>query len=112
MIPRNNLREILLNDKPMYEKVFYDRGVKFIKQFETLEFNKIRPEDIKNLTLIEHYWAVGDRMYKLANKHYGDSRDWWIIAQFNNKPTDSHIQIGDRILIPKPIEKIIKILRG
>mgnify|MGYP003344114216 CR=1 FL=1 len=36
---------------------------------------------------------------KLADEYYGDSRDWWIIAKYNLKPTEAHIQIGDIIEI-------------
>lgn len=112
MFDRYSRREIMKNNLEMYKKLFMDRNVKFIRQYETPEFKTISASDISKLNIIEHYWAVGDRFYKLANKYYGDPTDWWIIAQFNNKPTDSHVKIGDKILIPTPIAKIIGLLRG
>jgi nucleoid-associated protein YgaU len=55
---------------------------------------------------------MGDKYYKLADAFYGDSRDWWVIAKFNQKPTESHVKIGDIILIPKPLSVILNYLRG
>ena len=31
---------------------------------------------------------------------------WWIIARYNNKPTDAHYTVGDEVLIPGPFSLI------
>ena len=112
MFDRYLRREIMKNDLEMYRKLFNDRNIKYVRQYETPEYKSLSPSDVSKLKIIEHYWAVGDRFYKLANEYYGDPKDWWVIAQFNNKPTDSHVSIGDKILIPTPIAKVISLLRG
>jgi hypothetical protein len=112
MIDRYLRREIMKNNLEMYQTLFKDRNVKYIRQYETPEYKSLNASDLSKLKIIEHYWAVGDRYYKLAYKYYGDSSDWWIIAQFNNKPTDAHVSIGDKILIPTPVAQVISLLRG
>jgi hypothetical protein len=61
---------------------------------------------------VEHIWVVGDKFYKLADRYYGDSRDWWIIAKFNNKPTESHVKIGETLLIPTPVQEALNVMKG
>ena len=35
-------------------------------------------------------------------KYYGDAEYWWLIAWYNNKPTESHFKLGDVVYIPLP----------
>lgn len=112
MIDRYGSRTIFKNDDEMYENIAKERNLKFINQYGTPSFSSITNEQRKNLTIVEHVWAVGDKYYKLADTHYGDSKDWWIIAKFNNKPTESHIKVGDVILIPKPLALVLDLMRG
>ena len=44
-----------------------------------------------------YYWTAGDRYWKLAEQYYGHRNYWYIIARFNNKPTEAHIDIGEEI---------------
>jgi hypothetical protein len=32
---------------------------------------------------------------------------WWVIAQYNKKPTESQLSPGDIVYIPIPLEKIL-----
>ena len=59
------------------------------------------------LTADAHIWKYGDRLYKLADQYYNDSRFWWVIAWFNNSPTESHLILGDVIFIPSPLERLL-----
>ena len=54
-----------------------------------------------------HIYKTGDRLSKIAHKHYGDSRYWWVLAWFNSKPTDFHCKIGDIIEVPKPLDEVL-----
>ena len=54
-------------------------------------------------------WSLGDRMHKFAHEAYGDSELWWVLAWFNQKPTDAHYKIGDKIAIPHPIEDLVSL---
>ena len=107
MINRYRSRQIFINNSDNYSKLFRDRNLKFIRHFETPKISSPTPEEVSNLNIINHVWSVGDKYYKLAAEYYGDARDWWVIALFNNKPTEADIQIGDIILIPTPLIEAI-----
>jgi len=64
------------------------------------------PEQIEQLTLQAHRWTLGDRFFKLAHEYYGDPEMWWVIAWFNQTPTESHVDPGDLIYIPSPLDQI------
>ena len=98
----------LKNSADLYQKTFVDRNVKFVNQYETPTFNYPTKDNLKNLDIIQHVWKDGDRFYKLAAKYYGDPRDWWIIALYNSLPTESHIKVGDVILIPTPLIQVLE----
>lgn len=112
MINRYLNRRIFNNTSEMYESLFLKRNVKFINHYNTPLYQFPDENEIKTLKIIEHIWSVGDRFYKLADKYYGDPKDWWVIAKFNNTPTESHLRIGDIVLIPTPIQQVISVMRG
>ena len=112
MINRYSSRTQAKNDLEMYENFFRERGIKFINQYKSPNFTYLSYEDTKYLTTVQHVWTVGDRYFKLSNEHYGDPKDWWIIAKYNNKPTESHVAVGDIILIPKPLNLVLDLMRG
>lgn len=107
MTERYKNRKIVKNNLEMYSDSFKRRGLKQILQYTTPNFSYINEQQFKNLVIIRHIWKEGDRYYKLAEKYYGDPRDWWIIAKFNQLPTESDIQIGDVVSIPTPIDRIL-----
>ena len=47
---------------------------------------------------------------KLAHQFYGDFKQWWVIAGFNKKPTESHVKMGDTIRIPKDISEALEVI--
>tara|TARA_R110002110_G_scaffold58768_1_gene167079 strand:+ start:385 stop:720 length:336 start_codon:yes stop_codon:yes gene_type:complete len=83
------------------------RGMEFINQYNTPKFKFPSPENSKNFSTIKHVWATGDRFFKLANRYYGDPEMWWVIAFYNQKPTEFHVELGDVIYIPTPLETIL-----
>ena len=52
----------------------------------------------------------GDRMDNLANKYYGDSRYWWVIAWWNSFPTEASITLGTPLSIPLNLEQALIVL--
>ena len=101
-----------LNNEEIYKEHFRARGVKFINHYPTANLAHPTDEQILALERVPHVWTVGDRYYKLANKFYGDSTLWWIIAWYNQKPTEAHVAIGDTIYVPLPLHKILAFLRN
>jgi|TARA_R110000824_G_scaffold192233_3_gene374260 hypothetical protein len=99
---RNNSAEI-------YEELFTNRGVKNISHFRTPIFEPLALEDRYSLMNEGHVWVVGDRYWKLADEYYGDSSLWWLIAWYNQKPTEGHLKIGDVLAIPLPLDMAMRL---
>ena len=101
-----------LNKSELYENLFFDRRVNFIEQYRTYTMHHIDATENSTLSTISHTWKLGDRFYKLAYKHYNDSSLWWIIAWYNFKPTESHVSLGEIILVPLPLSKVVSLMRN
>lgn len=112
MLDRYRDRIVGVNDSETYNKFIEDRNLKLLRQFLTPYFVYPTPDELKKVDIREHIWKTGDRFYKLANTYYGDSRDWWVIAKFNHKPTESHVMIGDILYIPVPASRILNYMTG
>jgi len=106
-ISRYRRVQTLQNNADEYSEILEDRGVKHIHHFSFNKFKSIKLKDVPSLQMEVHIWAASDRYYKLADQYYGDSTYWWVIALFNNKPLESDVLLGHRILIPMPLEMII-----
>jgi nucleoid-associated protein YgaU len=100
----------LFNDLPEHKELFDARKIKHIKHHETTRLKDLTPEDIQSVVMVPHTWRQNDMFWKLAHKNYQDANYWWIIAQFNQKPTEAHVENGDTILIPTPLRMALKIL--
>tara|TARA_R100000664_G_C2757908_1_gene146423 strand:- start:3504 stop:3845 length:342 start_codon:yes stop_codon:yes gene_type:complete len=103
-------RETTNNSSKMYKNILYNRGKKVLTHFTTPELFFPENEVISSLNIKKHIWKTGDRMFKLAHREYGDVSYWWIIAFFNQKPTDNHFEIGDVVQIPQPLELVLEIM--
>lgn len=112
MFDRFKDRQIFLNDNENYQKLFEERNVNYIRHYGTPRFKYPTQEEYLSIATIKHTWVVGDRFYKLAHQYYGDSRDWWVIAQFNNTPTESYVRIGQVLNIPTPISRVLSFMQG
>jgi hypothetical protein len=105
------MRYSYITTKTTYNETVVDRKQNYIEHYHTTNISQLTEEQISQLTPEIHIWKTGDRYFKLANKYYGDIKYWWIIAYFNKKPTEAHLSVGDKLLIPLPFEKIIKMIR-
>jgi nucleoid-associated protein YgaU len=101
-------RRIFNNTEEQYEELFDERQVKSIRQYETPRMSNISLTLRKQLTEKQHPWSAGDKFWKLAAKHYKNPKYWWVIAWYNLKPTDAHCRVGDVIVVPHPINKVLK----
>jgi len=104
---RDDLREIAVNTSDKYAEIFARRNRKFITQYTTKQLIYPTVDQISNLFIKKHLWAVGDRYWKMAAGEYGDAELWWVLAWFNSKPTEAHVRTGDLIYIPHPIDKVL-----
>lgn len=108
MTSRNDNREIGINRTEQYRELLKERNVQQIRQHFTTTLKHLTGKQIAQLQLMKHEWKVGDRYSKLAEQWYSDPTAWWVIAQFNQKPTDAHVQVGDVVYIPLPLEQVLR----
>ena len=107
---RYSMRQIINNNFETYEEILEKRGLNKINHFKTPKLRHLSSAQIRRLNRLTHVWTVGDRFYKLAHKHYGNSKYWWVIAWYNKRPTESHVQLGDLVFIPQPLEDVLRYL--
>lgn len=105
---RYEKRNMIINTSENFEEQFRVRSVQQIKHYSTAKFKYPTDEEMSKITTLSETWKLGDRLYKYAHKHYGDTNLWWIIAWFNKKPTENDFSLGDEVLIPFPLERIMK----
>ena len=111
MPKRYDRRKVFLNDNELYEKTMEERNINSIRHYATAEFDFPTTQEIKNLTRVRHIWKTGDRYYKLAIEYYSSAQYWWVIALFNQKPTEADLKVGDLIYIPLPLQDILRYYR-
>lgn len=91
------MRKIKNNDD-LYKNTFEDRGVpKGITHYRTRTFST---DVLKGVSSRKHIWSMGDRFFKLSYHYYGTYDYWWVIAMYNNTPTEAHLEYGTTIEIP------------
>ena len=101
-------QRVFFNDKEAYQRYLKKtRGMQKLKQYSTPMFKYPSQEEFANFNTIKHIWGVGDRYFKLAAEYYDDPEMWWVIAFFNQRPTEFHLKAGDVIYIPVPLESIL-----
>jgi len=105
---RYSKRMKAINDELLYEDHFIKRKVRFIEQFTTPKLMHPSIQQMKNLTNVRRVWKQGDRYYKLAHEYYNDSKLWWVIAWYNKKPTEAHLNLGDIVYVPLPLQEALK----
>ena len=109
---RYHNRNKFKNKTSLYENIRKEKGIKSLAQYDTATINYPSVGQMTTLTVINHRWRMGDRFYKLADAYYKDSSFWWVIAQFNKKPTEFGIEYGDLVMIPTPLERVLEMYRG
>ena len=104
---RNRIRGVVENLNSGYAEIFDRRGETSITHFE-MPFNPAPTQDFISSLRVENFtWLSNYKMWKLSTQHYGDPSYWWVIAWFNNKPTDAHFSLGDPVLIPFPLQSVL-----
>ena len=104
---RFNNREIFENRLNSYKYKRLERNVNSIVHYDVAKLKHLSAKQIGQLQLINHTWDYNDKYYKIAHKYYGDSELWWVIAWFNQRPTEAHVSIGDVIRIPLPLDLVL-----
>ena len=106
-MPTFSNRKKFINNNLLYKQKMTNKGLKSFIQYETKNLIYPTVEEIMNFDRILHIWKQGDSLEKLATRYYQNSSYWWIIAQFNQKPTEQHYQTGDSVIIPTPLSSVL-----
>lgn len=104
---RRKQRFVFTNDKEIYDDILTRKRIRAIRQFSTLNLTALRANAENKIQEANHIWATGDRYFKLASQYYGRPELWWVIAFYNQKPTEGHVRRGELIKIPLPIELVL-----
>jgi|TARA_R110000824_G_scaffold317784_1_gene504951 nucleoid-associated protein YgaU len=110
MVSRYDTRSIFKNTDEKYENLFEERNTKSILQYATANLKHPTSNEIANLSTVNHFWREGDRFWKLAAKYYNQPHLWWVIAWFNRMPTEGQVSLGDVVVVPLPLSKILDYL--
>ena len=97
MASYSNRQKKITIGKEFLEEFLEQRGLNEIVFYDNFIFKDF---DEDSYSFIEHVWSHGDKLYKLAQRYYGDKDMFWMIALYNKKPTDSHYKYGDIVEIP------------
>ena len=105
---RYNRRTTATNNNDMFRKHFEVRDVVNISLYRTPLFVYPTDDEAASISLHSHPWSRGDKFYLLSSRYYGDPKLWWVIAQYNQKPTEQHAVEGQIIKIPFPITALLQ----
>ena len=107
---RYNGRNRATNSTEMYKEILEKRGVEQIIQYTTPSLKSPSDEERRKIRTLDHVWRSGDKFWRLAAENYSDPKLWWVIAQFNQKPTEGHLTPGDLIKIPIDLSIVLGVL--
>ena len=104
---RYDRRILMTNASPTYAGQLLSRGVFSIRQYRTPNIKYPTEQQMRELIVEKLVWATGTRFYKLAHTYYNDSSLWWIIPWFNQKPLETDFKLGDVVMVPLPLTKVL-----
>ena len=97
------------NKSEVYREFLNKTGADKVDHYGVIFFGDPREDDfLEGKEKIDHIYSTGDSLSKIAFKHYGDARLWWLLAWYNSKPTDFHCKLGDIIEVPFPLREVLE----
>ena len=93
-----------------YHDLLIRKKLSGLTQWTTPVTATLTSDQLQAVTEIQHIWKTGDRFYKLADTYYGNPEYWWVIARYNQTPTEGHLRAGSTIIIPTPINRVLNTL--
>ncbi len=104
---RHGREDTYVNSSEFYEEFIEKRGLRRIRQYTTPRNPPLTQEVRRKFTNSRYIWKMGDKYSKIANKFYGDPRLWWVLAWYNQKPTEGMLKVGDVVYVPQPLSKVL-----
>jgi nucleoid-associated protein YgaU len=109
---RYNKFKIIKTKSEDRESLIDRRGSSQIEHFESIKLHNPDFSERAKILTKTYVWKLGDRLYLLADKYYGDSRFWWVIAWYNSVPTEANLRPGAVIEIPLNLEQALNVLKA
>lgn len=107
-IKRYKNRKINYNNSELISKILELKNIDSIRHYISPQFKIPTYLDRIKIKTIGSVWKRGDKLSKYAEKYYNDPKLWWVIAMYNNKPTDAHFTIGDVFYIPTDLNNLFQ----
>lgn len=92
---RYNKTNKFINNTEEYSSFFEERQMNPPAQVGTFKINEDMTSNISSLNYVFHKYRVGERLYNISNKYYGDPSYWWLILLTNK--LENHFQLYDGI---------------
>jgi len=108
MPTRYKNRQVVRNTNELYESFIEERDLNVIRHYRTPIIAHPTSKQRRALLHTKVVWKQGDRFWKLSSEHYGNPSYWWVIAWYNQKPTEASLELGDTLLIPRPLDKVLE----
>jgi nucleoid-associated protein YgaU len=105
---RYNNRRIKYNQSELIQKILDIKNIDGIRHYVSPTLKIPTYLDRINIKTVGLVWKRGDRLSKYAERYYLDPQLWWVIAMYNNKPTDAHFTIGDVFYIPTDLNNLFQ----
>lgn len=103
-------RTTIKNEQKLYKKQIEERGVNYIEHHSTPDLGYPTTAQMASIETEVVIWKIGQRYWKIAEEFYGDPQYWWVIAWYNKKPTEASLKGGDLVIVPQPLETVLKLL--
>ena len=97
------------NNLEYYQYLRKKRKLKIANHYATPILKHPTVQERAMMITDTHIWTLGDRYYKLADKYYGDSAYWWVIAWYNAVPVEADLLTGDMIEIPVNLAAVLDV---
>lgn len=107
MANRHTNRIKFNNNTDEYKKQIKKRGKPSIIQYTSPNMKSLTVAQILTLKVMDHTWKGSDSFTALSHKYYGDISLWWVIAHFNEVPSEFKLSQGDIIGIPFPVDRVL-----
>ena len=101
---------VITNNFEAFREQFEKRDCNRIDHYVTKRLIYPSRKEEQSLDYYKYIWKRQDKYYQIASQYYNDPTLWWVIAQYNNKPTEQHIAEGEEIKIPYPIGRVLQIM--
>lgn len=107
-VSRYKKSKVATIDPNYYKEILKNRSARNINVITLEQFKELKVGQLTGLGIETHIWGPADRFYKLSNTYYGTPIYWWIIAYFNQTPLEADVELGQKMLIPVPLERILE----